>query len=200
MTEIQQNRWDQLIRRVANIVAGGSQVNETLNELFPMLDVETDKGELQLLAGTRLCLGASNLTAAAGETSKIQVFNPAGSGNIITITRVIIASGATQTIRWAEEATARATTVATQVYRDSRLPLVDRPIGTINQESSAGFPDANGSCLILANDPFTLEDPNGVQVLAPGAGFTVGHTTPALPFFVTFYWRERAAEAAELNF
>ncbi len=200
MTEIQQNRYDQLIRRVNNIVSPGSMVNDALAELFPMIDVEGNRGELQLLAGTRLCLGASSLTAAAGQTAKIQVFNPVDSGTIITITRVIISSGVVQTIRWAEEATERATGVTTQVFRDSRLPVIGRPIGAIFQESSAGFPDANGATVILANVPFILEDPNDVQVLAPGAGFTVGHTTVATPLSVTFYWRERVAEPAELNF
>ncbi len=44
--ELQQNRYDQLIRRVGGIIGPGSKVVEALGELFPVIDVENVPGEL----------------------------------------------------------------------------------------------------------------------------------------------------------
>lgn len=199
MTEIQQNRYDRLVRRVTNIVAGGSQVNDTLNELFPVIDVERVPGELLILGGTRLCIGASNLLGDAGETAKIQLFNPVNSGHLITVTTVIATGTVNMTMRWATTTPQLATSAGTQLFRERRLAVTDLPVGQIRQDSTVGFVDANGATPILASVPLILEDSNGVAILPPGSGLTFGNNLVATTIFVTFYWRERNIEPAELN-
>lgn len=199
MTEIQQNRWDQLIRRAAGIVGGGSQVNDTLNELFPVLDVERVPGELLLLMGTDISVGSSVLLGAAGQTGKIQLFNPAGSGKIVTVTSVIFSVDAITPVRLATTNTALTTGVATQTFRDRRHGLTARPIAGVFQESSVGFVDANILLIVLANEAFTMKDENGIAVLNPGSGLSVGPSATAQTLTTCFFWRERVAEASELR-
>jgi len=199
MTEIQQNRYDQLIRRVNNIVSGGSMVGDALNELFPMIDVENVPGELLAIMGTDLGIGASSLTGAAGETAKIQLFNPVGSRQLITCTKIVYSSSVATTSRIAINNTALTTAVSTQIFRDRRKLLTARPVGTIRQVSSVPLTDAHMLIQLVAATPFVLEDVNGICVLNPGSGIEVSNGTPASGMTVTFFWRERVGEPSEFG-
>jgi len=199
-SEIQQNRYDRLIRRVGGIIGPGSKVSEVLTELFPMVDVETDRGELQFLAGITVGMGAQTITGAGGETGKIQLFNPVGSGSIVTITDVLCSSSASQTFRLGRTNTLLASGIATQLARDTRQPVIRRPVAAMFSESSVALVDANIVFRVLSASPFNLSPKNGVMVLAPGSGLSVGASTVATTIFVTFFWRERPAETSELNF
>ena len=200
MTEIQQNRYDQLIRRVNNIVSPGSMVNDALGELFPVIDVERVPGELLALMGTDICVGASALTGAAGEVPRIQVFNPIGSGKLATVTQVIMSTNNAGVVRLAINATQLASGVATQTYRDRRKDVTSRPTCGIFQASTVAFTDANFQFRVLAGESFFLKDENGIAVLSPGSGLEVGVTVLTAAINVTFLWRERVAEPAELSF
>jgi len=199
MTEIQQNRWDQLVRRAANIVGGGSQVNDTLNELFPVIDVERVPGELLLLMGTELGVGASGIVGAAGQTSKIQLFNPVNSGKIVTITTIFFVVDATTQVRIASTNTPLSSGITTQTFRDRRRELTARPTTGIFQESSVPLVDAHILIPVLANASVDLKDQDGIYVLSPGSGVSVGSTAVAQRITVTFFWRERVAQPSELN-
>jgi len=197
--ELQQNRYDQTLRRVGAMIGGGSKVSEVLSELFPVLDVERVPGELLLLGGTRLCQGAAIVTGAAGERARIQVFNPIDSGTLVTVSSVRISTLTIQNIRWATTETALTTGLGTEVFRDRRLPLLGRPVGAIRTDSTVAATGAHGLARMLASVMYSLEDPNAVAVLAPGSGFEVGADTVATAVVATFYWRERVAEASELS-
>jgi len=97
--EVQQTRWDRIIRRVSGSIGPGSRVSETLSELFPVLDVERVPGELLLLGGTAICVGANDNSGAAGQVARHQIFNPVGSGVIATVSKLIVASTVTQHFR-----------------------------------------------------------------------------------------------------
>jgi len=198
--EIQQNRYDRLVRRVAGIIGPGSKVNEVLTELFPMLDVESDRGELQLLAGIKLGMGSQVLIGSAGQTAKIQLFNPVGSGILVTITSMFISHSANTTVRVSRDIGPLANGIGTQTTRDYRETASDRPTAQMFSEDSAGFVNGNMQFLTLGRVQLVLQDVNGVAVLAPGTGVSVSPTTVALTSSVTFFWRERPAEASELRF
>jgi len=200
MTEIQQNRYDQLIRRVNNIVAPGSMVADALAELFPTIDVENVPGELLALMGTDLAVGASVLTGAAGETAHIQIFNPVGSGKLITVTQVIARSSVDSIIRIGVNNTVLSSGVATQTYRDRRKDVTERPTGAMFQASLVAFVDGNWTIGAEAGVSIFLRDDNGIVVLNPGSGIEVGNISAASQMTVTFMWRERVAEPAELSF
>ena len=86
MTELQQNRYDRLLRRVGGLIGAKSMVNDALGELFPMLEVENVPGELLALLGTQLGWCSASLGPSVGNFNHHQLFNPADSGVVITVT------------------------------------------------------------------------------------------------------------------
>lgn len=198
-SEIQQNRYDRLMRRVAGIIGPGSKVSEVLTELFPMIDVEGDRGELQILCGTTLGMGSHAITAAGGETPKIQLFNPVGSGKLVTVTSVFISLGVIGIVRLARGTATLTSGIGTQLARDTRQIVTNLPTAQMFAESSVPLVDANMQMRVLLNTTLIVTDDNGVMILAPGSGISVGTTAAAGSLNVTFLWRERTAEPSELN-
>jgi len=199
VTEIQQNRYDQLIRRVNNIVAPGSMVGDSLNELFPVIDVERVPGELLILMGTNICFGGGTIAAVVGEAGTAQLFNPAGSNVLVTLTRVDFASTLLGTLRWGRDFTERGARVSTETFRDNRRPVVELPVANVRQDSAVALANATNQTRVLPNTAFVLEDENGVMIISPGSGFEIGTGTGNATTFFGFTWRERVAEASELN-
>jgi len=199
VSAIQQNRYDSLLRRVADLKGPGSKVNDALTELFPMIDLENVPGELLVLGGTDICFGAGSLTSAAGESPRMSVFNPAGSGKIAVVTSVYISVLVLSTIRWTVSLAALSTGVGIQRFRDGRRGATSRPTCGIFQQSSVAQTDGVGRAILDANSMFKLEDPNGIAVISPGFGFEVGSTAALARLDATFYWRERVAEPSELQ-
>ncbi len=200
MTELQQTRYDRLMRRVGGLLGPGSKVSEVLSEIFPTVDVERVPGELLFLMGTRIAYGGDEQAGVVGENSKIQLFNPADSGILITVTGFMVASSAAVVVRWNINTTALATTTATGRVRDSRASGIGIPTGEIRRDTTIGATPLTGVIGMVANDPFTLSDENGIAVLAPGSGFEVGLATTNVSERCTFYWRERTALDSELSF
>ena len=198
-SELQTPRYDQIIRRAGGIIGPGSKVSEALSELFPVLDVEQLPGELLLLGGTAISEGASTVFSAAGETPRIQVFNPVASGVLLTISSAVVSVSATTTMRSATSIIALTTGVGTEVFRDRRQSAVSRPSGQIRTDSTVALTDANTLFRVLANSTVFVTDPNSLAVLPPGAGFEFGSESVASQMWVTFYWRERVGLESELN-
>jgi len=201
LSEIQQNRYDQLIRRVTGAVGPGSKVNEAITELFPMIDVENVPAELLFLAGTRICMGGGTLAATGGVAPKAQLFNPADSGFLITLTDIYAAtlSGAV-TWRWGPSAASFAGAIATEQFTDRRSDPAARPVGQVHQLNVAALANATNQTRFLNNDSLHINPKNDVCVLAPGTGFEIGIGTTNAALFYGFNWRERPAEQSELNF
>jgi len=198
-SEIQQNRYDRLLRRVAGIIGPGSKVSEVLTELFPVLDVETVPSELLILAGTNICMGGGVLAAAAGESPKMGVFNPANSNTIITITGFVVSTpSGNATARWGRNVTELGTIINTEIFTDTRNEINQRPVGRVAQESAVALANATGQTRILSNTPFTAKFPNDLMVLRPAIGFELGLQSTQGTIHTTFYWRERPMEASEV--
>jgi len=200
MTELQQTRYDRLMRRVGGLLGPGSKVSEVLSEIFPVVDVERVPGELLFLMGTRIAYGGAIQAAVVGEFSKIQIFNPLGSGKLITVTRVIMQSSATGDLHWDIGTIALLSAVGNGRVRDTRISTDDIPTGQIRRDTDAGATTVTGIIRVLANSPLDLSDENGVAVLTPGTGFEVGSGSTNVATRTTFYWREREALDSELNF
>lgn len=198
MSAIQQNRWDQLLRRAADLKGPGSKVNDALTELFPTFDVEKVPAELYKLGGIDICFGGSTVTGAAGQNGRLQLFNPAGSGKLVTCTSFTVSLSGTGIIRYGT-VTGPFTSAATQLFRDTRGPFAELPTAFIGTRSEVGFGPANGQFRLLANTPYTMDSRNSMAVLAPGTGIEVGPNILAAAMNVTFFWRERVAEPSELN-
>jgi len=198
-TEIQQNRYDQILRRVGGLIGPGSKVSEVISELFPMFDVENLPPELMLLGGTRLCIGGGNVVGAAGERPRIQLFNPADSGLIVTVTSADISSVQAQTINYATQNIGLAVGTGIQRFKDKRLPFTSLPTAGIFTDSQVAIVSSIGNFTLTANASRTIDDRDSLAILAPGFGFSVGGTAVATQILVTLNWRERTAEPSELN-
>jgi len=197
VTELQQNRYDQLLRRVGDLKGPGSKVNDVLQELFPTLDVENVPGELLLLMGTRIGWAATAKTPAAGKVAGIQLFNPLGSGHLISISSALISCSTTSTINWGTTTTALATNTGIPKLRDTRSDGGSRGVAELRTSTDTATL-SSGSVLLLTNVTFKLDDENSFCVLEPGTGitFTSGGDVAVR---AAFFYRERIAEPSELN-
>ena len=198
---LQQNRYDQIMRRVGGMTGPPSKVSEVIPELFPMVDMERVPGELLALGGTFLAMGSQNLTAAVAEMSTVQLFNPAGSGKLMACTRVLASHTSTSTrVQWNIVTVALSTLSTNSRFRDSRFTGTERPSGEVRSESLAASVTRAGQAFILEDEVLTLEDENSLFVLAPGTGWNIQMANTAQAFFVSFQWRERVALQSELSF
>ena len=200
MAEVQQTRWDRIIRRVSGSVGTASHVSETISELFPMIDVERVPGELLLLGGTRLCHGGTALVAAPGVRGKIQLFNPEDSGHLVTVTRIFIRSASTDVMRLAMDAAPRANDSTAARYRDTRLGITELPVTKVRSENTGTAIAAIVQLFTITDVMLDIHDENGVAVLAPGTGISFGPDTLNSAVSGSFFWREREALPSELQF
>jgi len=201
MTEIQQNRYDKLIRRVNNIVAAGSMVGDALNELFPTIDVENVPGELLALMGTRIAWARSDLIAGGGVFPQVQLFNPANSGTIITLTSLILAVTANNTVQYGTSDTPMTSLLLPGQFRDSRFGVAaaGRAVGQVRFQTTA-VPVGGSQALFMApQESRLINDDNGLCVLSPGFGLDVQANVAATRLLCSFAWRERVLEASEIN-
>jgi len=201
VTELQQSRYDQLMRRVGDLKGPGSKVNDVLQELFPMVDVENVPTELLILGGTRIGFGSVRLLANVGDVPKSQLFNPADSGFIVTITDIThtIATVVTE-MRFAFAAAGVADEVGQETFRDTRGGLASTPVAQVRSEISLGGIPGIWQVSNLPNVPFPQRNNKGLAVLGPGTGLTCAPNTTNVTTVVAWKWRERVAEPSELNF
>ena len=198
MTVIQQNRYDQLLRRVADLKGPGSKVNDALTELFPMMDVENVPAELLLLMGSRLCMGGQNLgTPGVALFNQGMLRNPGGSGAIITVLDIHASTGTSQRLVWGP--------TLNTLANDGVSAFVDTRIfgeGTVGQilEEPLLVPGATFAHTRLRSDTdFHIEVPRGLAVLGPGTAFSISTATADTNFSFSFTWLERVAQPSELN-
>ena len=197
MTEIQQNRWDQLVRRVAGIVGGGSQVNDTLNELFPVLDVENVPIELLALAGTKVGMCSNALPAVAAIRNHHQLFNPLDSSMLLVVTTVSMYSAALAEFRFSTFIGELATLVGNERRRDTRAGTLADLVGQQRATADVVSGGLDFRMRVLADTTKVFSDPNGIAVLFPGTGLTITNQTLNQTSTVGFMWRERVFQESE---
>lgn len=200
MSEIQQNRYDQLLRRVADLKGPGSKVNDALTELFPMFDVENVPPELLLLGGWRTGLGGAVVNAEAASISRIQLFNPIGSGHLVVVTRIDWLCFGTSTVEMDTVDIALSIFPGGSNFRDTRMGVATTPVAQVRTQLDATGLAPTWLFRGIANVNNKLQDSNGVVVLGPGTGIVLAPASLNLTFFCSFFWRERVAEPSELNF
>jgi len=198
--ELQTARYDNLLRRAGGLLGPGSKVTETLSELFPVFETENLPAELLFLGGWLTGMNTAVQAATVGETSRVQVFNPLGSGKIAVLTDVFLTNpnGTNATIiDWQINETSF--TVTTGITRDTHAGF---SVGTAlaTGVAATGNTPAAGRFHItgLNTEHFFME--NGIAVLAPGSGVEFGTLADNEPLTATFIWRERIALPSELSF
>jgi len=198
--ELQQTRYDRLVRRVGGIIGPGAKVAEALAELFPVIEVERVPMELYALMGTRAAQAGTSAIGTAGNFQRIQLFNPIDSGFLITLTDLSFSSSSIQDFRFGNVAFAEATHVATQRFVDSRFGVVTLPVGQLRRGVAAAVSPPGYDIHSIGNTPRQFHSDIGLAVLSPGTGFVVTNTITGNELTCSFMWRERPAEASELNF
>ncbi len=199
MAEIQQNRWDQLLRRTAGLIGPGSKVDNTIGDLFPMLDVENVPGELLLLSGWRLGMAGGGFTPAVAEFQQVQLFNPADSGLLVVVTDLWVGTSSNVTYNLVTTETQFVSQPGSQNMRDTRLSSA-QIVATLGELSTAAAISSDWVFGAEGNVSRHIESKNGIAVLAPGTGLNVESRIATVAMRVGFFFRERTAEQAELNF
>ena len=198
-TEIQQNRYDQIMRRVCGMIGTGSKVAEGLAELFPVIDVERVPAELLILGGTRICMGGGTIAAGPGFSPKAQLFNPADSGMLIVLTDMFVSCSQANTMRWGLSNQIFNGHIQTQRFTDTRKSFTALPVGQIHQLGVVALAPATNQVTIPGNVPQLIQPNNAIAILSPGHGFVIGMALQNTTIFYGFNWRERTAEPSELN-
>lgn len=200
-TRLQQARYDGLLRRVGDLKGPGSKVSEVLGEVFPVLNLENLPSELFVLAGWQLGFGSVGFVASAAEVNIAQLFNPAASGHLIVLTRVLMVSqDSAQRYEYDTSSTPLADLFASSKPRDTRKGVISPLVGQLRQTQQPGSLSAIGQVFMRGAVTFDLRDDNGLFVLGPGTGISFGSTSVNLDSIFNFHWRERLAEPSELNF
>lgn len=196
--EVQQTRWDRIIRRAGGSIGPGSRVRESISELFPVLDVENVPGELLVLAGTRLAWQSTERPASVGNTSASQLQNPTNSGAIVTISRIDLFADVT-TILSMEITEVEIGTPAPGLFRDGRLGIARETtakVGSVDGVSTGG----GFRVRLPAGAIRSFEDVNALATIGPGQQLQVGTGNTQIRLTVNYFWREREALPSELQF
>lgn len=197
--DLQQARYDQLVRRVGALYGGGSKVVEVLPEVFPVLELEDTTPELLILSGWRLAWQQISQDAVVGQTSKVQLANPAGSGILAAVTHLSIRVDTIANVQMEVSDTLLVSAAIRGLFRDGRLG--GNRATTCQLRSDPNIPTGGGLRLFINNDlEFEVTDDNGLCVLSPGTALDVGTVNDNILISVNFFWRERQAQESELNF
>ena len=191
-----------MIRRVTGIIGPGSKVSQVITELFPMINVEAPPAELLFLGDIFTCFEGGRVAGVAGQFSQAQLFNPPDSNALMSITKIIMTTDTPSSSDWnwgLLPVVFAGAPVGQANFTDARQRFPNQPIGQVRQRNQVAVGVRTGRARTKVDVPFELSNENGIAVLEPGTGFEIeaGLTDHALIY--TFYWRERVAEASELN-
>ncbi len=198
MTELQQNRYDKLLRRVGGLIGAKSMVNDALGELFPTIDVENVPAELLALMGTQPNWCSTLLQASAGNFNHHQLFNPADSQALLVVTTVAMHQSGSGFLRIGNCLGQLGTLAGNERRRDTRAGILENQVG----QSRTSQDTVNGCLDFRVFTPGNVEsiflkDANAVSVLFPGTGLSVSSEIVNTQTQVSFMWRERVFELTE---
>jgi len=198
LTALNQNRYDQLLRRVGDLKGPGSKVNDALTELFPMLDVENLPAELQLLAGSRLCMG-TGLLGAGGATffGTMLLRNNAGSGIIARLIEVNVVATAGSIVLGPTQNSD--TPLGGEAFADTRIFGEGTALKIQGSNNNLVFGANFWTPRTDADNIYSWSPPSSIAVISPGNAFSVSNGAANVALRVNWLWLERQAQPSELN-
>jgi len=196
---LQTGRLENFIRRWGSIKGEGSILNETLGDVFPILDLENLTPENQLTAGWFLFQGGVSVTGLAAKLGGVQLLNPVASGILLVVDKVIIQVDGTKLVQFGMAA-APLTAALNTSTRDTRTgtTFTGKALIRTSQDTIGILGDVFIFCSAFVDREIVT--PNGVAVLAPGGTLTFVDTVVQKPMRITFFGRARLAEPSELSF
>ena len=199
MTALNQNRYDQLLRRVGDLKGPGSKVADALTELFPMIDVENIPAELLLLSGSRLCM-ARVVVNAGGATffGHILLRNPGNSSVVARLIQVVIWSDTAQ--RMVIGPTVNSGTASgNRAFADGRVFGEGTVLTTHGDNNSLVVGSDFYRIAVNGVDSVIWEPPVAAMVITPATALSVSNGTDNTNLHVSFLWVERVAQPSELK-
>lgn len=171
-------------------------------DILPVLVLESDRPEWAYLGGVALASAGAERAGVALQVAHLQIFNPVGSGALVIVNELVLASDNSAVIQWGVTPTAMATNETVGGAADTRLlsPIAVRNVAAqIRSDSTVGLLGMSytlGTIRVITNQGIVI--PQDV-VLAPGTGLLVSNRAIAALLQVTFIWRERAFEPSEVR-
>ena len=199
MTQLNQNRYDQLLRRVGDLKGPGSKVNDALTELFPMVDVENVPAELLLLGASRLCMGRTSTAAGGVGNFGIHLLrNNIGSGVVARLMQVSVQGTNPESINCGPTQNS-GTPGGVRAFADTRV--FGEGTAVVLHEDNNSL--VTGSSFFIFNvdvdNQAWWEPPAAISVVTPGAAFSVANGVANQALDVSWLWIERQAQPSELN-
>jgi len=192
-----------MLRRMLNVVGRGAVVTTLLEDVFPVMDLMNPAPEMRFLGLEFLAFGQATRNSA--EFNVVAIFNPAGSGNIVIVDAVTVLSEDTAGVHAGIVTVAPTSEAANKQFRDVRAAGIntkDLPVAELRSGN-----DIAGSTVpttIRATVPplpeLNIASPDlAVAILTEGTGFAIENDTANFLLRANFFWRERAADPAELR-
>lgn len=199
MADVQINRWDRLIRRVTGAVGARSILTTTLEDAFPVIDLENLPMELRSLAGMWSANGGAVLLAVAGDFSLIQLVNPPGSGHLVVLESCFV-FGDSAEIKFTVDGNERGGAAGIRAFRDIRrtgTPVAT--IRTLQDTVDLASPTIRIRPAVVGTTFHVNNQDKDLFVFPPGFGVSVQSDAVNEALTVIFLWRERVAEESELT-
>lgn len=188
--------FDALLGRLLNIPQQqGGIAGELSPEISPVLVLEMDRPEWCYLKNERCCCGLASCAATVGQPALVTFRNPAGSGVLIVIDAVQVASNPANvpfamTVFLGGQRAADLTTVsAFTMPRDSRYQGA-RPAGRISFNLAGAGTQGTGVEIVTSSQGGMLLNTPPI-ILTPGFSVDILETNTNLEIEVNFRWSER---------
>lgn len=170
-------------------------------ELVPALMLEAAPFEYVAALGDRPAIGFANLGAGgAGIRSVAQINNPAGSGVLCIIERIdfVANAGAADLVIRTADTNFSGVSSSSAFLRDLRLS--GKPACTLFGDNTHAQAGGNVIGVINHLNPRLEAGPSaGLWVINPGNTLTFDGGADNQAFELTMFWREKQADASELN-
>lgn len=196
LNDINAGRFNGILHKILNI-ADGAPSPKVATEIFPTINLESDRPEWLFLGGERLISGYLGYTPTAGQYGHIVLTCPAGSNVVATIERIRIynAAAGARTFQIAPWGVGTpGTPTNTYVFtRDSRWISASGNwgqsalnMGTFSNAAPQG--SINKQINLATLDAYDIVTP---YVIAPAGGILIRAGSADTPITVNIDWRER---------
>ena len=118
--EIQGGRLNSILHKLLNM-AEGSPSPTLATDVFPMLALEVDRPEWHFLGGERLGWARWYLGGTAAQYSHVGLRNPAGSGVLLVVDRIVVSVAAGNPVQLGLRTVAAVDVVSSGLSRDTRF-------------------------------------------------------------------------------
>lgn len=202
MNFLQSTRHSNLLRALLNLK--DRNVLETVgSEVLPVVDVENERPELQIFNFNDLAAGFGAVTGAAGQNGAVFIANPANSGILVVLEKVLAFVSAAQTIEAKFDTDVTTGSAGSLGFMDTRRVfgapsgVVASCVARLRLRTSETATVVNTIARFTATTSIQSVDQCEGVVLSPGRAFGLNCTTNATTITGLFRWRERVIEPTE---